>query len=197
MVQDTDISTEILNDKNLLLQQIEKIKAHIENEKDSLREYSFDIVENKELSSFQINIVIKTTARTKTFKLNQHFIGSPEYIDLLNMYDGLKKYVNANYKVTNEKKEPVEFDRLYDLSNYILESGKQGAYIQRYKGLGEMNPEQLWETTMNPENRNLLQVKIDDTIEADQVFSVLMGDNVEPRREFVETNALNVRNLDV
>lgn len=79
----------------------------------------------------------------------------------------------------------------------IMSGGKKGITIQRYKGLGEMNPEQLWETTLDPEARSLLQVKIDHMDEADEVFSTLMGDVVEPRKEFIQDNALNVVNLDI
>ena len=99
--------------------------------------------------------------------------------------------------VSCDGKELFACTRGVELLAFFMESAKKGLYIQRYKGLGEMNPEQLWETTMEPTNRTLLQVKIEDAVEADSVFTILMGDQVEPRREFIETNALNVVNLDI
>src|SRR6056297_391161 len=99
--------------------------------------------------------------------------------------------------ISVEGKQEQEVNNRQELLDAILNRAKKGQYIQRYKGLGEMNPDQLWETTMNAEKRILLQVSIEDAVRADEIFTVLMGDQVEPRREFIEMNALNVVNLDV
>jgi DNA gyrase subunit B len=100
-------------------------------------------------------------------------------------------------RVRQESFELLRTRRIGELVQFVLDRGRKGITIQRYKGLGEMNADQLWSTTMNPEKRSLQKVTIEDVVEADDIFNTLMGDIVEPRREFIERNALNVRNLDV
>jgi len=99
--------------------------------------------------------------------------------------------------VLERGKERVELGSLEVLRETLMDLGRKGLEIQRYKGLGEMNPEQLWETTMNPGNRRLLVVSVEDAEEADRIFSILMGDEVEPRKHFIYQYAKEVRNLDV
>ena len=93
--------------------------------------------------------------------------------------------------------QDVRIGSIDELVEFFIAAGKKGVAINRYKGLGEMNPDQLWATTMKPEERTLLQVRAEDHAEADQMFTTLMGDQVEPRRKFIEDNALDVKNLDV
>jgi DNA gyrase subunit B len=95
------------------------------------------------------------------------------------------------------EREERHFITTEELLTAILEIGKRGLTIQRYKGLGEMNPDQLWKTTMNPETRHILQVTLEDMVVADEIFTILMGDAVEPRRDFIQRHALEVRNLDI
>ena len=109
------------------------------------------------------------------------------------------EYDKPPFMVVNSEKEsgPVIINDKKELLSFLVEEGKRGMGIQRYKGLGEMNPDQLWETTMDPEKRTLLKVKIEDVVETDEIFTVLMGEEIEPRREFIQNNALEVSMLDI
>ncbi len=128
--------------------------------------------------------------------IDHDFLTSAEYKELKRLFADLASAGYPPYSVENgEQKTKVR--SLGELLDSVLDAGKKGQYIQRYKGLGEMNPEQLWETTMNPESRVLLQVRVEDAYEADGIFSTLMGDEVEPRREFIQEYALTVKNLDI
>jgi DNA gyrase subunit B len=121
---------------------------------------------------------------------------SPDYAQLLERFEKIAPLQRGPCTVVDGGKE-TSSRSLEDLLRVVMELAREGAAMQRYKGLGEMNPEQLWETTMNPETRTLLRVTMEDAVGADEMFTVLMGDAVEPRREFIEKNALDVVNLDI
>ncbi len=119
-----------------------------------------------------------------------------EFVELRRQWQDLQNFAKLPVRIKEENKS-LEFTTYQDFYTHYIENSKKGMYIQRYKGLGEMNPEQLWDTTLNPEFRNLLRVTIDDALGADETFSILMGEQVEPRRKFIHDNALLVKSLDV
>ncbi len=197
-IQDNLLSEENFNSDEALEEGVKTLQKKMENGKIRfLKDYFIDSGQTDQGQRF-VRIKVQSSIKSKSFKINKDFLNSSGLAHLKNLFASIQSYIEAEFSFSDDKQEsPQTFKRLEDFAQFVVLKGKQGAYIQRYKGLGEMNPEQLWETTMNPENRTLLQVKIDDTLEADQIFSILMGDAVEPRRDFVESNALNVRNLDI
>jgi DNA gyrase subunit B len=198
VIETSCLTGEVLKDEIKLKSAVKELEEHLLAQKiDLLKDYEFEIEEDVKHNGFAVKIKVVSALKTKKFKLSSYFIESSEYKSLENHFEGITKFLKSDFNYVTDKGVENSFDSLKDFSEFILAEGKQGAYIQRYKGLGEMNPEQLWDTTMDPENRTLLQVMIEDVVDADQAFSVLMGDQVAPRREFVEKNALNVRNLDI
>jgi len=130
------------------------------------------------------------------FKVNWELLTSPEFQKLLNLNRELKE-LNSPFFLVGDEKDQTKIETKEKLVEYLVDKAKKGTVVQRYKGLGEMNPEQLWQTTMNPDKRGLVKVIIEDAIAADEIFTLLMGDKVEPRREFIQNNALEVTELDI
>ena len=142
-----------------------------------------------------------TGKSSDSVKIGRGLVYSNDFQKCLNLAKIILKYdfppFTVSYKEKEEKDEPQIAQNKSELLDIFMRDGKKGLNIQRYKGLGEMNPEQLWETTMNPEKRSILQVKVEDVVDTDEIFTILMGEAVEPRREFIQNNALEVSTLDI
>ncbi|WP_448587511.1 DNA topoisomerase (ATP-hydrolyzing) subunit B [Thermocrinis sp.] len=171
------------------LRQRESLEAKLQDLKDCLKGYSIEVRYDQLEGSYEL--VFAEKGMGKKVIIDADLLSSITYKHMLEGI-GLKPPV----EITLEKKSRL-VDNPHNILDTIMELAKGSFEIQRYKGLGEMNPEQLWETTMNPATRRLLRVSIEDAAEADRIFSILMGEQVEPRREFIEAYAKDVRNLDV
>jgi DNA gyrase subunit B len=156
----------------------------------------FQVSKDEEYQKSRVRV--ETTKFSQKFftELSHQFSTSGEFVEISTLWSQINEVAPLPMSV-HLGKEQLDFESYADFVEAFLASSKKGQYIQRYKGLGEMNPEQLWETTLNPENRSLLQVTVHDAIAADETFSVLMGEEVELRRKFIEDNALLVNDLDV
>ena len=153
------------------------------------------ITDLRDLAEFRMAEAILQKLEIKGLDADELFEEELEALDT-NGRDKDKKGLAPMFKAIDGENETLIFS-VKELSEYIKKRGKEGISIQRYKGLGEMNPEQLWDTTMNPKTRSMLQITNEDAVKADEIFTILMGDEVAPRKEFIETHALEVRNLDI
>jgi DNA gyrase subunit B len=196
IVKFAKITKNDLRDQKAILQAIVRLKKYFDQYAPELSDIVPRVETDSEHGGFKLTVPARTAGVRKSTTIDFEFMDSPEFADLTAAYSDLAPLGEAPYFLEHGS-EIIEFARVEELADKVNEVGKKGLAIQRYKGLGEMNPDQLWETTMDPARRTLLQVRVEDAYEADRLFSTLMGDLVEPRREFIENNALNVRNLDV
>jgi DNA gyrase subunit B len=194
----TDMDENTLHDKSVLLAELKKAEKWLEERWVQLLPLEWKITKDEEHSGYSVSISTRVDGSQRNTVFNHDFAHSPEFQRLRKLMVTFKSLGEGPYSlVTNDDKEDIVVKDVENILETVEARGKKGISIQRYKGLGEMNPEQLWDTTMDPENRTLLQVRVDDAIAADNIFQVLMGDNVEDRRDFINANALNVDNLDI
>ncbi len=185
---------EMIEDEAQLAGWVTNLEDALNKNSDKHISYVLTLCENAEDGLFQVQTTKHNVSSVSN--VNRDLFSSTEYSNFIKLGNSLNGLFTKNSHVKRgEKQTPVSSFK--EVLNSLYADAKKGQHIQRYKGLGEMNPDQLWETTMNEDTRNLLQVKIEDAISADEVFSTLMGDQVEPRRNFIEQHALSVSNLDI
>jgi len=176
------------------------IRERLERKYPDIFPLSIDVGWEVEHGAATITITPRPGSNARTVVVDWALVESAEYEELYAIEQDVRSIGPAPYFASEESAKDVKEFEIEDadaLWDYIDQRGRKNTSIQRYKGLGEMNAEQLWETTLNPDARVMLQVRLDDAVQTDQIFTILMGDQVEPRRQFIEDNALNVKNLDI
>ena len=197
LVQAARVDETTLLDMDRLVAEVEKMHAWLkERYPESLAQLRSFRKDDPEHHAKKLVFRTEVNGSPKETVLDHAFLSSPEYAELLQLRRAFEPLGGAPWTVKVEDGEKIAL-RVQDILSAVLADASRGLAIQRFKGLGEMNAEQLWETTMNPDSRTLLQVRVEDAVEADEIFSLLMGEAVEPRREFIEKNALDVQNLDI
>ena len=197
MIYNPKLSLDDLKDREKVAAWANQVKEYLQayNSSGSYR-YDADVFYNEERQQYYPNLIVIAHSMPNDNVFNHEFFGSRDYAAFVALGDEITHLVEKDgYFRRNDK--ILETQTFKTGLDWLMQEAKKGYSIQRYKGLGEMNPEQLWETTMDPNARRMLRVTIEDAIAADQIFTTLMGDHVEPRREFIEENALKVANLDV
>jgi DNA gyrase subunit B len=185
-----------LRDEAAVKAAVERMEEHLRRYAGEFTELGAQIVPDEEHGGFRVLCPGRLGGARKETLIDFALFDSPELTELLRLHQRLQRYGGGPFVLT-EGNHKHSIDQLYQVAELLDTIGRKGLQIQRYKGLGEMTAEQLWETTMDPAKRTLLEVHADDLNEAETIFSMLMGEAVEPRREFIDQHALNVRNLDV
>jgi len=186
-----------LRDREYIEKALSGLKGCAVREFPEISSVEFSVDDDTEHNAFRITASTKRNGPKIETVIDTNLVTSPEFLELKGICHEFRTIGSPPCMLEIDGSIVARVDNIRSLVGAVEEYGKKGLYIQRYKGLGEMNPEQLWETTMNPEKRHLLKVTVEDAIAADDMFTVLMGDQVEPRRKFIEDNALDVRNLDI
>lgn len=190
------IKTENLSNEENVSSWTGDVASFLEKYANNHERYSLSIREDKEAGTYLPVITNHYHGIKKDTLLPHEFFACADYLHITDLQQKLKGFIEEGAYIEREQHKESITSFGAGLT-WLLEQAKKGVHIQRYKGLGEMNPEQLWETTMDPETRRLLKVRIEDAIVADEMFTTLMGDQVEPRRIFIEENALAAENLDI